>query len=111
VDIVFSGHVHAYERSHPVFRNKRTSDGPTYVVIGDGGNREGIAKDYLQPPPVWSAFRRGRYGYGTFEVKNSTHAVFEWHEDDQQNAVVPDSFWLVRSRVMRQRGPLTAYGP
>lgn len=40
VDLVFSGHVHAYERSVPVFDNRPAECAPVHIVIGDGGNRE-----------------------------------------------------------------------
>ncbi|GFZ08732.1 purple acid phosphatase 22 [Actinidia rufa] len=43
VDVVFSGHVHAYERFTRVYGNKADPCGPVYVTIGDGGNREGLA--------------------------------------------------------------------
>ena len=46
VDLVLSGHVHAYQRSHPVYKGEVVADGskaPVYVVLGDGGNREGHA--------------------------------------------------------------------
>jgi hypothetical protein len=41
VDLVFNGHVHAYERTHPMYRYKVDNCGPMYVTIGDGGNIEG----------------------------------------------------------------------
>lgn len=37
VDIVLSGHIHAYERSHPVFNRTRTACGPTHLCVGDAG--------------------------------------------------------------------------
>ncbi|TKY53080.1 Purple acid phosphatase 22 [Spatholobus suberectus] len=43
VDLVFAGHVHAYERFARIYDNKADSCGPLYVTIGDGGNREGLA--------------------------------------------------------------------
>jgi hypothetical protein len=61
VSLVMAGHVHAYERSLPVYQEKVHADGPVYVVIGDGGNREDIASSYVEPAPHWSAFRRARY--------------------------------------------------
>ena len=33
MDLMFSGHVHAYERSKPV-------EGTRYIVLGHGGNNE-----------------------------------------------------------------------
>ena len=48
VNMVLNGHVHAYERSHPVAYNKTdTVRGITYLNIGDGGNREGHSSHYL----------------------------------------------------------------
>lgn len=99
VDLVLSGHVHAYERSHPVFKGKLNPAAPRYIVIGDAGNREGLAKKYIDPQPHWSAFRRGRYGYGILKVSNATHALFEWHEDEETANHIPDAFWLVKSKT------------
>ena len=42
VSFVFNGHVHAYERSNPVFAYELNPCAPTYVIIGDGGNVEGV---------------------------------------------------------------------
>ncbi|OQR85020.1 purple acid phosphatase 20-like [Achlya hypogyna] len=93
VNLVLAGHVHAYERSVPVFQDKPTADGPIYITIGDGGNREGLADTFIEPAPAWSAFRRARYGYGHLVVENATHARFEWHLDDLPQTVA-DSVWL-----------------
>ena len=57
VSAVISGHVHAYERSFPVFNDTVVSDGVQYFNIGDGGNREGHAGPYVDPSPSWSAYR------------------------------------------------------
>ena len=40
VDFVFAGHVHAFERTHPVIDYKKNSCGPIYMTLGDGGNIE-----------------------------------------------------------------------
>ena len=40
VDLVLSGHVHSYERTHPLFKYRRDACGPIYITIGDGGNRQ-----------------------------------------------------------------------
>ncbi|OLP85966.1 Purple acid phosphatase 18 [Symbiodinium microadriaticum] len=40
VDIVFNGHVHSYERSHPVFNFSKDECGITHIVVGDAGNYE-----------------------------------------------------------------------
>ena len=41
VDIVLTGHVHPYDRTTSVYKNRTTCDGPVYITIGDGGNHEG----------------------------------------------------------------------
>lgn len=43
VDIVFAGHVHAYERCVRTYNWNPDPAGPYYITIGDGGNREGLA--------------------------------------------------------------------
>ncbi|PNH09476.1 Purple acid phosphatase 15 [Tetrabaena socialis] len=47
VDIVLNGHVHAYERTHPMYKYKPDSCGPMYIVIGDGGNVEGPYRNFV----------------------------------------------------------------
>ena len=95
---ITSGHVHAYERTYPVYKSKRVDDAPMYIVVGDAGNREGLAKSYYHPRPVWSAFRRPRYGYGYLRTVNQTHARFEWHEDFGLRSIIQDSVWIQRGK-------------
>ncbi|OAE26723.1 hypothetical protein AXG93_3310s1220 [Marchantia polymorpha subsp. ruderalis] len=56
VDVVFAGHVHAYERTHPVSNVQYdivngqcnplvAESSPVYIVIGDGGNIEGLSAE------------------------------------------------------------------
>ena len=40
VDVVLSGHVHAYERSVRTYDLAPEPCGPAYLNLGDGGNRE-----------------------------------------------------------------------
>ena len=35
VDLVYSGHIHAYERTHPVYNYERNDCAPMYVTIGE----------------------------------------------------------------------------
>lgn len=42
VDIVFSGHVHAYERMNRVYNYSLDPCGPVYITVGDGGNIEKV---------------------------------------------------------------------
>jgi len=47
VDLVFSGHVHAYERTHPMYQYASNACGPAYITIGDGGNIEGPYRNFV----------------------------------------------------------------
>jgi len=97
VNAVFSGHVHAYERSFEVFRNETYTEGgaTTYFVLGDAGNREGHAETYLQQAD-WSAFRNGnQFGHAKVTVFNSTVASFEWMRNVDPELTVADKVWLV----------------
>ncbi|OIV92164.1 hypothetical protein TanjilG_27661 [Lupinus angustifolius] len=94
VDVVFEGHVHAYERFTRVYKDKGDNCGPVYINIGDGGNREGLATKYIDPQPEISLFREANFGHGTLDVFNATHALWSWHKNDNDEPVFNDSIWL-----------------
>lgn len=94
VDVVFAGHVHAYERFTRVYNNAENQCGPVYVTIGDGGNREGLALKFKNPPSPLSLFREASFGHGRLRVLNETHANWSWHRNNDSNSVVADQVWL-----------------
>ncbi|KAF9623140.1 hypothetical protein IFM89_037656 [Coptis chinensis] len=105
VDIVFSGHVHAYERSerisniaYKVSNGNCTpvlnSSAPVYITIGDGGNIEGLANKFTEPQPSYSAYREASFGHAMLEIKNRTHAFYSWHRNQDSEAVLGDSQWF-----------------
>ncbi|KHN18758.1 Putative purple acid phosphatase 20 [Glycine soja] len=94
VDVVFEGHVHAYERFTRVYKDKANNCAPMYITIGDGGNREGLATKYINPKPTISIFREASFGHGTLEVFNVSHARWTWHKNDNDEAVISDFVWL-----------------
>ncbi|GMY25183.1 probable purple acid phosphatase 20 isoform X2 [Fagus crenata] len=94
VDVVFAGHVHAYERFTRVYNGKADNCGPVYINIGDGGNREGLASKYQNPKPDISLFREASFGHGELNVVNATHALWTWHRNDDDEAVASESIWL-----------------
>ncbi|XVF65208.1 hypothetical protein PTKIN_Ptkin09bG0228800 [Pterospermum kingtungense] len=51
VDIVLSGHVHAYERSNRVYDYNLDPCGPVHIVVGDGGNREQVDDYHVDDKP------------------------------------------------------------
>ncbi|KAF3325366.1 purple acid phosphatase 18-like protein [Carex littledalei] len=90
VDLLVAGHVHAYERSRRVYKGKVDSCGTMHITIGDGGNREGLAKRYHNPKPSWSIFREASFGHGELQIVNSTHAFWSWHRNDDDELVTSD---------------------
>ncbi|KAK9802602.1 hypothetical protein WJX73_000292 [Symbiochloris irregularis] len=49
-DIIFNGHLHTYERTNPVYNYTVDECGIVNVVIGDGGNIEGLYKTFIDQP-------------------------------------------------------------
>lgn len=94
VDLVVTGHVHAYERTTRVYANKVDPCGIMHITVGDGGNREGLANKFYKNPPDWSLFREASFGHSELEVVNATHAHWTWHRNDDDEAVVADEFWI-----------------
>jgi hypothetical protein len=91
VNIVLAGHVHAYERTYPVYQNNTVADGVTYITIGDGGNKEGHATDY-HDPPAWSAYRNGtQYGHGELHVLNAEKMIWTWNRNVDGEIIFKDS--------------------
>ncbi|KAI3471952.1 hypothetical protein Pfo_028640 [Paulownia fortunei] len=94
VDVVFAGHVHAYERFTRVYDNKADQCGPVHVTIGDGGNREGLALSFENPSPSISLYREPSFGHGRLRVFNSTHARWSWHRNNETDSLVADQIWF-----------------
>lgn len=105
VDVVFAGHVHAFERSYRVSNvayNIVNADctpvqdksAPVYITVGDGGNIEGLAGIYTEPQPAYSAFREASFGHAILDIKNQSHAYFFWHRNDDEGALISDAYWL-----------------
>ncbi|OEL24325.1 Bifunctional purple acid phosphatase 26 [Dichanthelium oligosanthes] len=118
VDLVFAGHVHAYERSYRISNvNYNITSGnrypvpnksaPVYITVGDGGNQEGLASRFYDPQPDYSAFREASYGHSILQLKNRTHAVYRWNRNDDGNHVPADTvvfhnqYWTSSTRRRR----------
>lgn len=106
VNLVFTGHVHAYERTYPVYQDKIDLTGPIYIVIGNGGNNEGHASTYLDKPN-WSAYRNGtQYGYGLLIIKDSYELNWKWFRNidnkfiSQDNVIINNNY---QSKYIRRR--------
>ena len=81
VDLIIAGHVHAYERIGPIYNYTLTSCGPTFIDLGDGGNRENTNVDWIDPQPGFSAFRESSFGVGSVTFESETSATYTWHRD------------------------------
>ena len=108
VNIVLSGHVHAYMRSRPIYRGQVMEDGraPIYMIVGEGGR--GHAKNYLNPdtPEPWVAVRdKSVYGFGLLNIMNATTAHWTWNMnaanrsssdmgEDEDALVFQDDVWF-----------------
>eukprot|EP01061_Rhynchopus_euleeides_P000866 TRINITY_DN1060_c0_g1_i3.p1 TRINITY_DN1060_c0_g1~~TRINITY_DN1060_c0_g1_i3.p1 ORF type:complete len:433 (+),score=150.36 TRINITY_DN1060_c0_g1_i3:271-1569(+) len=98
VDILFCGHVHAYERTYGVFNGARSDGDKLEINIGDGGNREVLpANNWEDPQPEWSAFRQTVFGHGMLETLNGTHALWTWHTILKPEDISSDSVMLVKN--------------
>jgi hypothetical protein len=99
VNGVFAGHIHAYSRSKPLYRDKVNPRGPIHWIVGEGGKtlnaqfRTGI-------PEEWVGVRDATvYGYGLLEILNATTARWEWiHTGDVERefnsaADTPNTTW------------------
>ncbi|MBA0782524.1 hypothetical protein Gotri_000401 [Gossypium trilobum] len=105
VDVVFAGHVHAYERTERISNIAynivnglctpvKDQSAPVYITIGDGGNIEGLANNMTEPQPAYSAYREASFGHAVFGIKNKTHAYYSWHRNHDGYAVEADSMWF-----------------
>ena len=75
--------------------------GPTYIVIGDGGNDEGVEDDFTNPQAAWSAFRDLAFGQASFVITNSTTAEWAWMADDG-TPIDAVSLWSRRTSLSRR---------
>ena len=109
VNIVVSGHVHAYMRSKPVRFGQAVDDdkGPVYLIVGSSG--DAAAPFRQEEPEDFVAFRdESSFGYGLLHIYNRTTAVWEWqhtqsHRESNRvgpykNQTVPiqdDADWVI----------------
>ena len=46
--------------------------------------------------PAWSAFREASFGHGTLDFVNGTHALWQWHRNQDGEAIASDTVYVVR---------------
>lgn len=78
VNIVLTGHIHAYQRTDYVAFGNVTDTGPMHITIGAGG-RKCDAPFMNEEPEEWIKARdASMYGYGRITIQNETHAEWRW---------------------------------
>ncbi|KAK9724078.1 hypothetical protein RND81_05G046400 [Saponaria officinalis] len=79
VDIVFSAHVHSYQRYTRVYDWEANKCGLVYITVGSAGNHGdlySVDTDYTDGRNF--IYRESSFGHGQFNVMNSTHAQWIW---------------------------------
>ncbi|KAK9802731.1 hypothetical protein WJX73_003992 [Symbiochloris irregularis] len=79
VDFVFNGHVHSYERFYPVNKWEIDECGYTSIVVGDGGNIEGLTTQFVDTPGACTQLSNGAYYFQdicAFDAAGDTVASF-----------------------------------
>jgi hypothetical protein len=103
VNLIISGHVHAYMRTHSLAFGKvdDTGKSPIYIIIGAGGNREGHAHGYQHSEPeAWVGKRDDKeYGYGQVHFANASHARWSWVRDGTTTEGIRDQVWIMNPHV------------
>lgn len=110
VDLVFGAHLHNYERTYPVYNSTVYNPGGSssefvnpeatiYLVVGTGGNKEGLNKGYINPAPSWSvqSSRIAEWGYGVLELSRTNQTCgLTWTFLSQTDNGVLDSFTITK---------------
>ncbi|KAF0709151.1 Aste57867_6072 [Aphanomyces stellatus] len=85
VDVVFSGHVHGYERSDYVYRNAvDATKGSVYITTGAGGR--GHVGDRIASVPKWNLFAEGNNFGASRIIATREKMQVLWYANDDLNA-------------------------
>ncbi|CAF2765085.1 unnamed protein product [Rotaria sp. Silwood2] len=88
VDLNLFAHIHAYERTCPMYQQRCVDDGITHVLIGMGGRS--LSNDSYSGAE-WSLYHDITYGYSQIWA-NRTHLNFNYYHTD--NDTLADHFQL-----------------
>ncbi|EAS07359.2 ser/thr phosphatase family protein (macronuclear) [Tetrahymena thermophila SB210] len=110
VDIYLCGHIHAYERVHPLYQGKKQFEendqckgkncqlynspkAPVYVIDGTSGTNHQFPQDSgYKGSEEFTVTSDASLGFSTITVKNNTHLLFEHYSSDSMK--VFDSFYI-----------------
>ncbi|TDH66167.1 uncharacterized protein CCR75_009508 [Bremia lactucae] len=113
VNVVISGHVHAYERTAKIYKNKEDAEkGVYYVTTGSGGNYEGHAGPRIPSSkiPSWSLAANNVTFGGSRIIATRDSFRFLWFANDldTKEAVPTDNFTIVANGLASITWPLTS---
>lgn len=106
VDLYLSGHVHNYQRTHPVFKDFITTNwddkingyinpkSTIYITTGAAGsdhNNTQVSNN--QKGELLGSFN-SKLSFGLLNVENKTHLLWRQIESESQNDI--DSFWVIK---------------
>lgn len=66
VDVVLTGHVHAYERTWPVYNWTLDDCGPVHITLGNGGNIEKLTTQFVDSPGACDSAHKHGQSYSPF---------------------------------------------
>jgi hypothetical protein len=72
------------------------------------GNSTGVGNPpgyCYKEQPGWSQYRESSFGHGTLDFINTTHALWNWHRNQDGLAVATDTIWIVRNTTCPSRTP------
>lgn len=116
VDLYMVGHVHSYERFHPVFRNEPQCDttctnstnvyhnpeSTVHVVNGAAGCEEGLSPSvkYLSILPASAKVFNKDYGYGVLETSTQgNQLMMNWKFYSASKDVVEDEMTIIKNTI------------
>ncbi|XP_071710006.1 probable inactive purple acid phosphatase 27 [Rutidosis leptorrhynchoides] len=101
VDIALYGHIHNYERTCPVYKDKcvnqgrshysGTMNGTIHVVVGGGGSH---LSDFIPIDMPWSLFKDRDWGFVKLTAFNHSSLLFEYKKSS--DGLVYDNFTISR---------------
>eukprot|EP01102_Stenamoeba_stenopodia_P008659 TRINITY_DN2516_c0_g2_i1.p1 TRINITY_DN2516_c0_g2~~TRINITY_DN2516_c0_g2_i1.p1 ORF type:complete len:532 (+),score=131.78 TRINITY_DN2516_c0_g2_i1:125-1720(+) len=101
VDLVITGHVHAYERTYPVYngttyQSYENPQAPIYLLNGAAGNKEQLEHHWWSGDkfPEWSANRFAAYGFAQLQIINST--MLTWNFYAANNNTIIDTMTVTK---------------
>ncbi|KAL4464156.1 hypothetical protein ABPG74_006093 [Tetrahymena malaccensis] len=110
VDIYICGHIHAYERVHPLYKGKKQFEendqckgknctlyksvkAPVYVIDGTSGTNHYFPQDSgYKGSEEFTVTTDASLGFSSITVKNNTHLLFEHYSSDSMK--VFDTFYI-----------------